>query len=157
MALSPATFTASPAPTRSLVAFRSAVVSMHWYCAFFASCLPEILITVENVAIVDRHDLVATDSDCGLLHYRAADILDQCSIGVGRAQRDRESQPRAPWDYDVAPPQIRKPHEQMLVLVNGRWIVYYNHRLPHSLHPPGGSEGGGMGLAYFRTRLKPWY
>ena len=102
-----------------------------------ASCLPEVLIAVENVAIIYRHDLVAGDPDRCLLHGGAADVLDQCSVGVGRGQRDCESQPRGSRDYDIIGPQVRKPHEQLLILVNRRGIVCHDNRLPHSLYPQG--------------------
>ena len=80
--------------------------------------LPEVLIAVIDVAIIDRQGLVYADPDSHFLLDGTTDILDQRPVGVGRCQRDCERQSRGSGGDYIIRPQIREPNEELLILVN---------------------------------------
>ena len=64
-------------------------------------CLPVIIVTVEDIRVVDGHHFVIANFDGQLLHDGAAQILNNGPVGIFAVQRDRESQPRGPGDNHV--------------------------------------------------------
>ena len=87
------------------------------------SGLPEVLIAVIYVAVIDRHHLVAGDFNGQFLDHGAAYILDQGLVGVGRGQRDGERQSRGSGHDNVIAPQIWEANQQLLRLINRRRVV----------------------------------
>ena len=61
-------------------------------------CLPEVIVTVEDVRVVDGHHFVAANFDGQLLHDGAAQVLNHSPVDIFAVQRDREGQPRGPGD-----------------------------------------------------------
>ena len=104
-------------------------------------CLPEILVTVEDVRVVDGHHLVAFNFDGELLDDGAAQILNHSPVGIFAVQSDREGQPRGPGDNHIVFANVEEPDKQMLVLVDAARIVYGDHRLPHSFDTQRLAEG----------------
>ena len=92
-----------------------------------SSGLPEVLIAVIYVAVIDRHHLVAGDFNGQFLDHGAAYILDQGPVVVGRGQRDCERQSRASGHDNVIAPQIWEADHQLLVLINRRRLVGDNN------------------------------
>ena len=45
-------------------------------------CLPEIIVTVEDIRVVDGHHFVAANFDGQLLHDGAAQILNHSPVGI---------------------------------------------------------------------------
>ena len=95
-------------------------------------CLPEIIVTVEDIRVVDGHDFVAANFDGQLLHDGAAQILNHSPVGVFTVQSDREGQPRGPGDNHIIIVKIGEPDKHLLVLVDAAKIVGDDHRLSHS-------------------------
>ena len=69
-------------------------------------CLPEIIVTVEDIRVVDGHHFVATNFDGQLLHDGAAQILNHNPVGIFAGQRDRECQPRGPGTIISSLPRL---------------------------------------------------
>ena len=55
-------------------------------------CLPEMIVTVEYIRVVDGHHFVAANFDGQLLHDGAAQILNHSPVGIFAVQSDREGQ-----------------------------------------------------------------
>ena len=100
-------------------------------------CLPEIIITVKDIRVVDGHHFVAANFDGQFLHDGATQALNHSPGDIFAIQGDREGQPRGPGDNHVMPDKVREPEKQLLVLVNAARIVCDDHRLPHFLTPKG--------------------
>ena len=100
-------------------------------------CLPEIIVTVEDIRVVDEHHFVAANFDGLLLHDGAAQILNHSPVGIFAGQRDREGQPRGPGDNHIVFAKDGEPDKQLLVLVDAARIVGDDHRLPHSFDTQG--------------------
>ena len=92
-----------------------------------SSGLPEVLIAVIYVAVIDRHHLVAGDFNGQFFDRGVAYILDQGPIGVGRGQRNGERQFRGSGHDNVIAPQIWEADQQLLVLINRRRVVGDNN------------------------------
>ena len=95
-------------------------------------CLPEIIVTVKDIRVVDGHHFVAANFDGQFLHDGAAQILNHSPVDIFAGQRDREGQPRGPGDNYIVFAKVGEPDKQLLVLVDTARIVGDDHRLPHS-------------------------
>ena len=51
-------------------------------------CLPEIIVPVEDIRVVDGHHFVAANFDGQFRHDGAAKILNHSSVGIFAGQRD---------------------------------------------------------------------
>ena len=94
-------------------------------------CLPEIIVTVEDIRVVDGHHFVAANVDGEFLHDAAAQILNHSPVGIFAVQSDREGQPRGPGDNHVVFAKVGEPGKQLLVLVDAARIVGDDQRLSH--------------------------
>ena len=88
-----------------------------------SSCLPEVLIAVIYIAVIDRHHLVARDFNGQFLYRGSAFILDQGPVCVSRGKRDGERQSRGSGHDNVIAPQIWEADQQLLALINRRRVV----------------------------------
>ena len=104
-------------------------------------CLPEIIVTVEDIRVVDGHHFVAANIDGQPLHDGTAQILNHSPAGIFAGQRDREGQPRGPGDNQIVFAKVGDPDKQLLVLVDAARIVGDDHRLPHSFDTQVLAEG----------------
>ena len=104
-------------------------------------CLPEIIVTAEDIRVVDGHHFVAANLDGQLLHDGAAQILNHSPVGIFAGQCDREGQPRGPEDNQFVFAKVGEPDKQLLVLVDAARIVGDDNRLPQSLDTQGFAEG----------------
>ena len=95
-------------------------------------CLPEIIVTVEDIRVVGGHHFVTANFDGYLLHDGAAQILNHGPDGILAVQRDREGQPRGPGYNHVMRAKVGKPDKQLQVLINAARIIGDDHRSPHS-------------------------
>ena len=95
-------------------------------------CLPEIIVTVEDIGVVDGHHFVAAHFDGQLLHDGGAQILNQSPVGIFAVQSDCEGQPRGPGDNHIVFAKAGEPDKQLLVLFDAARIVGDDHRLSHS-------------------------
>ena len=64
-------------------------------------CLPEIIVTVEDIRVVDGHHFVAANFDGRLLYDGAAQILNHSPVGIFAVQSDLEGQPCGPGDNHI--------------------------------------------------------
>ena len=103
-------------------------------------CLPEIIVTVEDIRVVDGHHFVAANFDGQLHHDGAAQILNHSPVGIFASQCDRESQPRGPGDNHTVFAKVGEP-DKLLVLVDAARIVGDDHGLSHSFDTQGLAEG----------------
>ena len=104
-------------------------------------CLPEIIVTVEDIRVVDGHHFVAKNFDGQLPQDGASQVLYHSPVGIFAAQHDREGQPRGPGDNHIVFAKVGEPDKQLLVLVNASRIVGDDPRLPHSFDTQGLAEG----------------
>ena len=104
-------------------------------------CLSEIIVTVEDIRVVDGHHFVAANFDGQLLHDCATQVLNHSPFGIFAGQRDRKSQPRGPGDNHIVFAKVGEPDKQLLVLVDAARIDGDDHRLPHSFYTQGLVEG----------------
>ena len=95
-------------------------------------CIPEIIVTVEDIRVVDGHHFDAANFDGQLLHDGAAQIQNHSPVGIFAVQSDREGQPRGPGDNHTVFAKVGEPDKQLLVLVDAARIVGDDHRLSHS-------------------------
>ena len=95
-------------------------------------CLPEIIVTVEDIRVVDGNHFVAANFDGQLLHDGEVQILNDRPVGIFAVQSDREGQPRGPGDNHIVFAKVGEPDKQLLVLVDATRIVGDDHRLSHS-------------------------
>ena len=109
-------------------------------------CLPEIVVTVVNITVVDGRHLDARNFYCGLFHDGAAYVLNYCPVDLFTIKRDSEGQADSPWDDDVICAQVGEPNKQLLVLVKRARVVSDDHGLPHAFDT--------QGLAEAPTRIK---
>ena len=98
--------------------------------------LPEIIVTVEDIRVVDGHHFVAVNFDGQLLNDGATQILNHGPFGIFAVQRDREGKSRGPGDNHIILPKVGEPDKQLLVLVDAARIVGNDHRLPHPFDTP---------------------
>ena len=114
----------SPAPTLSfsMLAVDSSMPLVYLGLAL-PFCFPEVGVAADNITIINRHDLIAADSDYCLLHNRPAKVKDHCSVGVGRSQRDCEGQAGCSRNNHILSAKVGKADKELLVLVNGRGVV----------------------------------
>ena len=105
------------------------------------SCLPEIIVSVEKIRVVDEHHFFAANFDGQLLHDGATQVLNHSPVGNFAGQRIREVQPRGPEDNHIVFAKVGEPDKQLLVLVDAARIVGDDHRLPHSFVTQGLEEG----------------
>ena len=92
-----------------------------------SSGLPEVLIAVIYIAVIDRYHLVAGNFNGQFLYRGAAYILDQGPVCVSRGQRDGERQSRGTGHDNVIAPQIWEADHQLLALINRRRVVGDNN------------------------------
>ena len=104
-------------------------------------CLPEIIVTVEDIRVVDGHHFVAANFGGQLLHHGATQALNHSPVGIFDGQRDREGQPRGPGDNHIVFAKVGEPDKHLLVLEDAARIVGDGHRLPHSFDTQGLAEG----------------
>ena len=103
-------------------------------------CLSEIIVTVEDIRVVDRHYFVAANFDGQPLQDGAAQVLNHCSVDMFAVQRTREGQLRGPGDSRVVFAKVGEPDKQLLVLVDAARIVGDDHRLSHPFDTRGLSK-----------------
>ena len=70
---------------------------------------PEIVVAMENVAVVDGKHFIPRDLNDALFYDGAANFLDQSPVDDSAVQSDRKGQPRSPGDYNVVLAEVRKP------------------------------------------------
>ena len=104
-------------------------------------CLPKIIVTVEDIRVVDGQQLFAANFDGQLLYDGAAQVLNHSPVDSFAVQRDREGQPRGPGDNHIVFAKVVEPDKQLLVLIDAARIVGDDHRLPHSCDSQGLAEG----------------
>ena len=104
-------------------------------------CLLVIIVTVEDIRVVDGHHFVAANFDSQLLHDGAAQILNHSPFGIFAVQSDREGQPRGSRDNHIVFAKVGEPDKQLLVLVDAARIVGDGHRLSHSFDTQRLAEG----------------
>ena len=104
-------------------------------------CLPEIIVTVEDIRVVDGHHFVAANFDVLLLYDSPAQVLNHGPVGIFTVQRDRKGQPCGSGDNHIVFAKIGEPDKQLLVLVDAAWIVGDDHRLSHSFDTQRLAEG----------------
>ena len=104
-------------------------------------CLPGIIVTVENIRVVDGHHFVAANFKGQLLHDGATQVLNHSPDDIFAVQRDREGQPRGPGDNHIILAKVGEPDKQLLVLVDAARIVGDDQRLPHSSETQGLADG----------------
>ena len=104
-------------------------------------CLSEIIVTVEDIRVVDGHHFVAAYYDVQLLHDGAAQILSHTPVGIFAVQSDREGQPGGPGDNHIVFAKVGEPDKQLLVLVDAARIAGDDHRLSHSFDTQRLAEG----------------
>ena len=130
-----------PAPTRIVVfPLSEAWIPDMDHCPLWG-CLLKIIVTVEDIGVVDGHHFVAANFDSQLLHDGAAQILNHSPVGIFPVQSDREDQPRGPGDNHIVFANVWEPDKQLLVLVDAARIVGNDHRLPHSFDTQRLAEG----------------
>ena len=95
-------------------------------------CLSEIIVTVEDIRVVDEHHFVAAYFDGQIHHDDATEVLNHIPVGTFAGKRDREGQARGPGDNHVMCAKVGKPDKQLLVLVYYARIIGDDNRLPHS-------------------------
>ena len=95
-------------------------------------CLPQIIVTVEDIRVVDGHHFIAANFDGQLLYNSPAQVLNQGPVGIFTVQRDRVSQPCGSGDNQIVFAKVGEPDKQLLVLVDAARIVGDDHRLSHS-------------------------
>ena len=69
-------------------------------------CLPEIIVTVEDIRVVDGHHLVAANFDGRLLQDDAAQILIHSPVGIFAGQSDREASLAVPGTITSSLPRL---------------------------------------------------
>ena len=104
-------------------------------------CLPEIIVTVEDIRVVNEHHFVAANFDGHLLYDSPARVLNQGPVGIFTFQRDREGQPCGSGDNYIAFAKVGEPDKQLMVLVDAARIVGDDHRLPHPFDTQTLTEG----------------
>ena len=104
-------------------------------------CLPEIIITVKVIRVVDGHHLIAANFDGQLLHDGATQVLNHSPVDIFAVKRDREGQPPGPGGNHIFFAKVGEPDKQLLVLVDAAGIVGNDHRLPNSFDTQGLAEG----------------
>ena len=90
------------------------------------SRLPQVHVAVEDITVVDRHDLIARDLNRVFLYDRSANILYQGAVGVCGIKRDGESKSRSPRDDDVMSTKVWESNQQDLVLVYCARVVSHH-------------------------------
>ena len=104
-------------------------------------CLLEIIVTVEDIRVVDGHHFVAANFDGQLLYDSPAQVLNYTPVGIFTVQRDRKGQPCGSGDNHIVFAKLGEPDKQLLVLVDAARIVGDDHRLPHPFDTQGLAEG----------------
>ena len=99
-------------------------------------CLLEIIVTVEDIRVVDGHHFVSANFD-GQLHDGATQVLNHSSIGIFAGQCDRVGQPGGAGDNHIVFAKAGEPDKQLLVLVDTTRVVCDDRRLPHSFDTKG--------------------
>ena len=108
-------------------------------CPLWGS-LPEIILVVEDIRVVDGHHFVIANFGGQLLHDGAAQILNHGPVCIFAVKGDREGQPRGPGYNHVMRANVGEPDKQLLVLVDAARIVGDDDRLPHSFDTQGLAE-----------------
>ena len=104
-------------------------------------CLSEIIVTVEDIRVVDGHHFVAANFDGQLLYDSPAQVLNHGPVGIFTVQRDRKGQPCGSGDNHIVFAKVGEPDKQLLVLVDAARIVGDDHRLSHSFDTQRLAEG----------------
>ena len=104
-------------------------------------CLPEIIVTVEDIRVVDGHHFVAANFDGQLLYDSPAQVLNHGPVGIFTIQRDRKGQPCGSGDNYIVFSKVGEPDKQLLVLVDAARIVGDDNRLSHSFDTKRLAEG----------------
>ena len=103
-------------------------------------CLPEFIVTVEDIRVFVGYHFVAAYFDSQLVHDGATQILKHGPVGIFAVQRDREGKSRGPGDNHIMLPKVEAPDKRLLVLIDVARIVGDDHRLPHPFDTPGLAE-----------------
>ena len=104
-------------------------------------CLPEIIVTVEDIRVVDGHHFVAAYFNGQLLYDSPAQVLKHSPVGIFTVQRDRKGQPCGSGHNHIVFAKVWEPDKQLLVLVDAARIVGDDHRLSHSFDTQRLAEG----------------
>ena len=97
--------------------------------------LQEIIVTMEDIRVVDGHHFVAANFDGQLLHDGAAQILNQSPVIIFAGK------PRGSGDNHIVFAKVGEPNKQLLDLVDAARIVGDDHSLPHSFDTQRLAEG----------------
>ena len=95
-------------------------------------CLPEIIVTVEDIRVVDGHHFVAANLNGQLLYDSPAQVLNHGPVDIFTVRRDRKGQPCDSEDNHIVFAKVGEPDKQLLVLVDAARIDGDDHRLSHS-------------------------
>ena len=68
-----------------------------------------------------------------LFTINVTDVLEDCSLSVGRGQAGRKNHDWGSWDDDVMGVEVGEPDHQLLVKFDR--VVCYDHTLSHPLDP----------------------
>ena len=93
--------------------------------------LPEIIVRVEDIRVVDGHHFVAANFDGQLLYDSPVQVLNHGPVGIFTVQPDRKGQPCGSEDNHIVFAKVGEPDKQLLVLVDAARIVGDDHRLPN--------------------------
>ena len=108
------------APTRNFCrvsVIRGIVPRIMTICPLWG-CLPEIIVTVKDIRVVNGHHFGAANFDGQLLHDGAAQVLNHSPVNIAAFQCDREVQPRGPGYNHVMHANVGEADKQLLVLVD---------------------------------------
>ena len=107
-------------------------------------CLPEIIVTVEDIRVVDGHHFVAANSDGQLLNDSPAQFLNNGPVGIFTVQRDRKGQSCGSGNNVFA--KVGEPDKQLLVrsMLLGLLVMTTDCRTPLT---PKGSRRERCGLS----------
>ena len=103
-------------------------------------CLPEIIVTEEDIRVVDGHHFVSANSDGQLLYESPGQVLNHGPVGIFTLQRDRKGQSCSSGENHIVFAKVGEPDKQLLVLVDAARIVGDDHRLPRPFDPQGLAE-----------------
>ena len=96
-------------------------------------CLPEIIVTVQDIRVVEGHHFVPANFDGQLLQAGAVQILNHSPVGIFAVQGDREGQPRGHGDNYIVFAKAGEPDKQPLVVVDAAWTVGDDHKAQSKL------------------------
>ena len=100
-------------------------------------CLPEIIVTVEDIRVVDGHHFVAANFDGQLPYDSPAQVLNHGPVGIFTVRRDRKGQPCGSGNNHIVFAKVREPDKQLLVLVDALGLLVMTSDCRTPLIPKG--------------------